>query len=208
VRLKIPSWLIIRHRSTYTYLGWAGLYFLLGIWLLLGGRVAKVFGEVLYADILINLVSPVILSGGGTIAAMVKDRFQGFFGLAWPFLIITCTVTILLPGIWIFKMGGWGTLFSAGLFFSRINWFFLQRQEDFEIRHLFTRGMLGPFLFFAPALIITCLITGRQRLSLYNTDWVPLFGVIYFTAQAAFEEFMLRRAMDKPVATLDDRRTL
>jgi len=198
--LRLPASLKIRHRSTYGYLGWAGMYLLLGIWLLCGGRVAKMFGEALYADILINFVSPWVLSGAVVIDTMMENRFQGFSGLAIPFLMITCVVTIVLPGIWIFKMGGCGTLFSGALFFTHINWFYLRRKQDLPLKYIAARGMLGPFLFFAPALIITCLVTGRQRLSLHNTDWVALFGIIYFISQAVFEEFMLRRVMEvKPV---------
>lgn len=206
--MKLPAWLNIKHKSTYTYLGWAGFYLLLGVYQGLVGRISTTFGEILGADILINIASPIILSGGGTIATMVQGGFKGFFGLAWPFMIITCVVTIVLPGLWIFKMGGWGTLFSAALFFSRINWLFLQRDGDLEIRHLYTRGILGPILFLTPALITTCLVMGRRSLSMHATDWVPLFGVIYFTLQAAFEEFMLRRAAEKQNNSSENRRTL
>jgi hypothetical protein len=59
---------------------------------------------------------------------------------------------------------------------------------------MFARGLAAPFVFFAPALIVSCLWVGRSTISIGETDWVPQFGVVYFGIQAWFEEFMLRRA--------------
>ncbi|MCU0607511.1 MAG: hypothetical protein MUF78_08880 [Candidatus Edwardsbacteria bacterium] len=199
----MPSpWWHIRHRSAYTYLAWAGLYLLLGFWQWLGGSVPVVFGQNLAADIVINIASPWVLSGLVTIATLAESRFLGFSGWAWPFFAITCVLTIVLPGLWIFKMGGWGTLLGAALFFTRANWFILRRQQDVSLVLLFARGIFGMFAFFAPALVITCLVLGRNTLGLHNTDWVPLFGVIYFVAQAAFEELMLRRVAARSFPSL------
>ncbi|MRR09670.1 hypothetical protein EG831_06280, partial [bacterium] len=85
-------WWRIRHRSTWSYLAWAGLYLLLGFWQWLGGRVPVVFGENLAADIVINIASPWVLSGLVTIGTLAESRFRGFSGWAWPFLAITCVV--------------------------------------------------------------------------------------------------------------------
>jgi hypothetical protein len=188
------TWWHIRHRSTYTYVAWAGLYFLLGAWMFFGGRISRVFGENLGADIVINLASPFILGGGLIVANLVDERFAGVPWLAWPFLAALCGATIVVPAMVIFHLGGWGALLGAALFFSRVNWFFFKRSHDIGWLHLFARGLWGPFAFFAPALAITCLVLQRNTVSVHQTDWVPLFGVIYFCAQAGFEELMLRRA--------------
>lgn len=200
--IHIPPWCHIRHRSTYTYLAWAGLYLLLGVWMFFGGRISRVFGENLAADIVINIASPWVLSGLVTIGTLVESKFRGFSGWAWPFFLITCVLTIVLPGLWIFKMGGWGTLLGAALFFTRANWFILRQKQDLSLMLLFARGVFGMFAFFAPALVITCLVMGRNTLGLRHTDWVPLFGVIYFCAQAAFEELMLRRVAARSFPSL------
>jgi hypothetical protein len=90
-------------------------------------------------------------------------------------------------------MGGWWIVPGAMLFFSHVNWMFMSRGDKSTIL-LVVRGLVGPFVFFAPALVISCFYVGRNTLGLGNTDWVPLFGTIYFGLQAGFEEFMLRRA--------------
>lgn len=183
-----------RHRSPYYYLVWAGLYLTLGILALAGVRVPLFFGKNLAADVLINMVSPFILAGGAMLASVIKDRFQGVPWLAWPFLVGLWALTIWMPGVLLFKLGGWAVLLSALLFFSRVDWFFLQQGGDRHTLVMFARGLLGPFVFFAPALIISCLWVGRDTISINQTDWVPQFGVVYFSIQAWFEEFMLRRA--------------
>ena len=191
MKLPLPYF---RHQSSQLYLGWAALYLGLGFLALAGVPVPLFFGQSLTADIMINMASPFILAGGGMLAAMARDRFRGVPWLAWPLMLGLWAGTILLPGLWLFKLGGWAVLLTAALFFSRINWFFLQEGDDPHTKLLFARGLLGPFVFFAPALVITCLLLGRRTLSYRDTDWVPMFGVIYFAIQAWFEEFMLRRA--------------
>ncbi len=57
-----------------------------------------------------------------------------------------------------------------------------------------SRGLLGPYVFLAPALIVSCLVLGRNTISIHQTDWIALFGIVYFLTQAGFEEFMLRRS--------------
>jgi hypothetical protein len=183
-----------RHRSPYYYLAWAGLYLILGLLALAGVPIPLFFGRNLAADVMINLASPFIFVGGGFLAGVLADRFRDVPWLAWPFLLGLWALTILLPGLWLFKLGGWSVFLTALLFFSRVDWFFLQQGGDRHTLVMFARGLAAPFVFFAPALIVSCLWVGRSTISIGETDWVPQFGVVYFGIQAWFEEFMLRRA--------------
>lgn len=169
--------------------GYAGL----GIYQLCGGVIAKTFGEGLAADAMINMVSPFVLAGGGTVAALIASKSKGTPWYAYPFLLLLFGVTIALPGAILFHLGGWALLLSAGMYFSKVNWFFLVRDDRQAMGMMFARGLLGPFIFFAPALVVSCLVLGRNTISIDQTDWIAIFGVIYFAAQSVFEEFMLRR---------------
>lgn len=119
-----------RHRSPYYYLAWAGLYLVLGI---------------------------LALAGGAMLASVIKDLFKGIPWLAWPFLAALWALTIWMPGALLFKLGGWGVLLSALLFFSKVDWFFIVDGGDKHSLVMFARGIFRPFVFFAPALIVSCL---------------------------------------------------
>jgi hypothetical protein len=170
--------------------GYAGL----GVYQLLGGKISTVFGEGLAADAMINMVSPFVLVGGGTVAALISSKFKGTPWFAFPLLLALFGLTIAFPGALLFHWGGWALLLSAGMYFSKVNWFFLIRDDRQVMGLMFARGLIGPFVFLAPALVVSCLILGRNTISITETDWVSIFGIVYFLTQMIFEEFMLRRA--------------
>ncbi len=181
------------HRSTIAYVAWAAGYAGLGVYQLCGGRISTAFGEGLAADAMINMVSPFVLAGGFTVTTLIDSRFRGTPWFAYPFLLVLFGLTIALPAALLLHWGGWALLISAGMYFSKLNWFFLIREDQKTLGMLFARGLFGPFVFLAPALIVSCLVLGRNTISISQTDWVSLFGIVYFLAQAAFEEFMLRQ---------------
>jgi hypothetical protein len=178
--------------STISYLGWAGLYFVLEFFRRTGWLVPISFFELLNTDFFINLVSPFVIAGSGL---FIGNLSKGWRPQAWvgSLLIASfCAATILIPLSILWKMGGWSVLLSAGLFFSRVNWFRFAAGGDTAGIYLFARGLAGPFLFFAPALLVTSWVFRRETLGPENLDFVPFFGVLYFLMQAAFEEFILR----------------
>ena len=197
LRTPLGEWKLPVHVSSITYAAWAVGYAGLGVYQLCGGTVSRTFGEGLAADVMINLVSPFVLAGGVTAAALIGSNFKGTPWFAYPFLLALFGLTIALPGAVVFHLGGWGLLISAAMYFSKINWFFLLREDDQQLGMLFARGLFGPFIFFAPALIVSCLVLRRNTISITETDWVPLFGIVYFLTQAGFEEFMLRKGANK-----------
>lgn len=180
-------------RSTVIYIAWAVAYAGLGFYQLSGGRISTAFGEGLAADAMINMVSPFVLSGGYAITSLFDEKLKGTPWFAYPFLLVFFGLTIALPAALLLHWGGWTLLISAGMYFSKLNWFFLVREDHRALGLLFARGLFGPFIFLAPALIVSCLALGRDTISIRETDWVALFGIVYFLAQAGFEEFMLRR---------------
>lgn len=183
-----------RHASTWNYLGWAALYLFVGLHQLSGGHISKEFAEIIFIDFLINLASPFILGG---IVFLNHHLGSGIRGIKRHEFVVIGSVfsaTILLPGIFLFEIGGLVLFLSALLFFVRLGWYGPLKERGKVLSMLFIRGLAGPFVFFVPALLISTIAVGRSTLETTETDWVALFGVIYFLLQAAFEEFMLRRS--------------
>jgi hypothetical protein len=180
--------------STISYIAWALLYALLLVFGWFHAGVPRLFAGILLADVIINIVSPFIIGAGGFLAALLLKRGVRVPWGAYPFLLLAFLLGIAVPVAVLFRFGGWLLLAGAFLFFMRVNWMYMERGADRWTVHLLVRGLVGPFAFFAPALVISCLYVGRNTLGLENRDWVPLFGVIYFGIQAGFEEFMLRRS--------------
>jgi len=189
------------HPSTLSYIAWALFYALLLAFGWFGAQVPRLFAEILLADIVINMVSPFIIGGGSLLftllAGALARRGTRLPLSAYPFMLGCAVFGIAIPGAVMFHMGGWWILPGAVLFFSRVNWMFLSKGDHYT-GLLMIRGMVGPFAFLAPALVISCLTVGRNTLGFENTDWVPLFGTIYFGLQAGFEELMLRRIASRP----------
>ena len=75
-----------------------------------------------------------------------------------------------------------------------VGWFGVAKEKLKSVALLFVRGLVGPFLFFAPSLVVATIVVGRSTLTLDETDWVAVFGIVYFMIQAVFEEFLLREA--------------
>ena len=187
--------------STLSYIAWALLYALLLAFGWFHEAVPRLFAEILLADIVINMVSPFIIGGGSLLfrflGAVLAPRGTRVPLSAYPFMLGCAVFGIVIPGAVLLHMGGWWILPGAVLFFGRVNWMFMS-QGDHHTGLLVIRGLVGPFAFFAPALVLSCLYVGRNTLGLENSDWVPLFGTIYFGLQAGFEEFMLRRIAARP----------
>lgn len=188
------SSLFPRHSSTWSYVGWAGLYLCVGLYQSAGGSIPEDFAELLFADFFINLVSPFILGGG---ALLVVYLGRGSAGVKWyevVILAIVSVVTLVIPAVVLFGVGGLVLFLSALLFFAKIGWFGVAKEKIKSVALLFVRGLVGPFLFFAPSLVVATLAVGRSTLQLDETDWVAVFGIVYFLIQAVFEEFLLRKA--------------
>ena len=180
--------------STISYIAWALLYALLLVFSWFHGTVPQLFAGILLADFIINFLSPLVIGAGGMLAALLLKRGVKIPPAAYPFLLLAFLFGIAMPVAVMAHLGGWMLLAGAVLFFMRVNWMYMSRGADRWTAHLILRGLVGPFAFFAPALVISCLYVGRNTLGLENSDWVPLFGTIYFGIQAGFEEFMLRRS--------------
>jgi hypothetical protein len=189
--------LLPRHSSTWSYVGWAGLYLFLGIYQLVGGKISPEFGEVFYIDFFINLVSPFVLAGGAFVVVQLDRGMKGVKWHEWFVFVVVFVVAIVIPAIVLFGVGGVPLFLSGLLFFLKLSWYGPAKEKGKTIALLFIRGIAGPFVFFAPALLISTLAVGRSTLTTDESDWVALFGVIYFLLQAVFEELLLRKA-EKP----------
>lgn len=197
-----------RHKSTWSYVAWAGLYLFTGLYQLAGGRISGGLAEIFYVDFFINLVSPFVLAGG----AFVFLRFdEGFRRVKWHelfVLLVVFVVTIVLPAVVLFGVGGAPLFLSALIFFTKFSWYGPAKERGKSLALLFIRGVAGPFLFFVPALVVSTLLVGRSTLSIDETDWVAVFGVVYFLIQAVFEELMLRKTEGSIPATREETGTL
>jgi hypothetical protein len=186
--------------STVSYIAWALLYALLLAFGWLGAEPPRLFTDILFADFIINLVSPFIIGGGSIVFALaagaLANRGKRFPPGAYPIMLAALVFGIVVPAAVMLHVGGWWILPGAALFFSRVNWMFMAN-KDGRTAMLMIRGVVGPLAFFAPALVLSCLYVGRNTLGLENTDWVPFFGTVYFGLQAGFEEFMWRQAEKK-----------
>jgi hypothetical protein len=180
--------------STVSYILWALLYALLLAFGWFHARPPRLFAEILLADVIINFLSPFVIGAGALLAAFLLQRGAKPPWSAYPFLLLFLLLGMVVPAAVMLHIGGWLLLAGALLFFMRVRWARLVRGGDRWAAHLMIRGLVGPFAFFAPALVISCLYVGRNTLGMENTDWVPLFGTIYFGIQAGFEEIMLRRS--------------
>ena len=178
--------------STWSYIAWALIY--AGLWLIPVKSVPELFAEILAADFFINITTPFLVGGAAFIYSILAKRGARLSWKAWLLVAGTASVCLLVPLIIIFDAGGWRLLAGAVLFLSRLGWFFHRTGEGREIVIVFLRGLVGPWLFMAPALVISGIAVGRQTLGFENLDWVPLFGLIYFGLQAGFEELVLRRS--------------
>jgi len=177
--------------STWSYVAWAVLY--AGLWLIPAKSIPVLFAETLGADFFINISTPFLVGGTAFLYSVLAKRgWQRLRWTVWLFLGGAALVCLIVPLIVIFDAGGWSWLAGTLLFFSRLGWFFHRTGQTREIAIVFARGLAGPWLFMAPALLISAWVVGRNELGFQNLDWVPLFGLIYFGIQAAFEEFMLR----------------
>ena len=186
--------------STVSYIAWALLYALLLAFGWFGAALPHIFADILFADFIINLVSPFIIGGGGIVFTLatgaLADRGKRLPPGAYPIMLAALVFGIIVPAAVMLHLGGWWILPGAVLFFSRVNWMFMGRRDG-RTAMLVLRGLVGPFAFFAPALVLSCFYVGRNTLGLENTDWVPFFGTVYFGLQAGFEEFMWRQAEKK-----------
>jgi len=182
------------HPSTLTYIAWTMLYGALTVFSLFRRAVPRLFAEILLADVVINMVSPLLIGAAALLAGALAKGSPTAPWTLYPLLILGVGLLLIFPVALSLHLGGWWMLAGAALFFGHLNWIFLRRRAGNYIALLAVRGIAGPFFFFAPALIIACLYVGRNTLGMENTDWVPIFGTVYFAIQAGFEEFMLRRA--------------
>lgn len=191
---RILKQLLPRHNSTWSYVAWAGLYLFAGLYQLAGGRVSGDLAGVLYADFFINLVSPFVLAGGALVLVQVSEGIKRVKWHEWFVLLVIFAVTIVLPAVVLLGVGGTPLFLSALLFFSKFSWYGPAKERGKSLALLFIRGIAGPFLFFTPALVVSTLLVGRSTLTMDETDWVAVFGIVYFLIQAVFEEFMLRKS--------------
>jgi len=182
-----------RHASTWSYLGWAGLYLCVGLYQSIGGSISEEFAELFVADFFINLASPFILGGGAVLAVWLGGGTSGTKWYELILLTVVFVVTMVIPAAVLFGVGGLPLFLSALLFFSKVGWLGIAKGKGKLVALLIVRGFAGPFLFFVPSLLISTVVVGRSTLGLNETDWVALFGVIYFLIQAIFEEFLLRK---------------
>ncbi|MDI6738876.1 MAG: hypothetical protein QME74_00750 [Candidatus Edwardsbacteria bacterium] len=165
-------------------------------------KVPVVFAETLVADFLINLGTPFIVGAAGIVYVVFSERTRPVPWYGWPLLAALALACVGIPFGILYQAGGWLLVTSTALFFSHAGWFFHRRKDARGAARLFIRGLFGPWLFMVPALLLSCLYVGRNDLGFDNTDWVPLFGMIYFGIQAGFEEFMLRNSGDKAPSSL------
>ena len=190
---RILKLLLPRHTSTWSYVAWSGLYALVGIYQLAGGRISSDLGGLFFVDFFVNLVMPFNLLGVALVVAQFSEGFTEVKWSEWFVLVIVFLVTIVLPAVVLVGLGGLPVLFGAVLFVSKFSWYGSAKERGKTLFLLFARGIGGPFLFFAPALLVSTILVGRSTLAFNETDWVAVFGVIYFLTQAVFEEFLLRR---------------
>ncbi len=180
--------------ASWIYAGWALLY--AATWLLphFGQQIPVWFAQTLAADFLINLGTPFLVAGSGLVYLAFTERPRRVRWFIWPLLALIAAACTAPPLMVLHKAGGWLLLTSTLLFFTHAGWHLHRHRDAVGLGLLFARGLFGPWLFMVPALVISGVVVRRQTLGFENTDWVPLFGVIYFGIQAAFEEFMLRQA--------------
>jgi hypothetical protein len=197
------STLTPRHSSTLSYLGWAGLFLGAGLYQLGGGVISDDFAELLYADFFINLASPFILGGGAILVLRFTRDSRRVKWYEIVILTVVFAVTIAVPSVILLGVGGWPLLLGAALFFSKVGWFGVVKERAKTIALLIVRGFAGPFFFFLPALLVATTVVGRSTLGINETDWVAVFGTVYFLIQAAFEEFLLRYAENTDFGSSD-----
>lgn len=178
--------------STLSYLAWSGLYLVFEFLRHQGWTVDLCLFDTLHADFAINMVSPFLLVACGFFVAYLPASWKPRELFVSLLIGLFCGSLILLFMSLLWNMGGVSLLLGAVLFLSRVNWLRFVAGNDLGGIYLFARGLVGPFLFFAPALLIVSLVFGRENFGYENLDFVPLFGTIYFFLQAIFEELMLR----------------
>jgi|GEM_PF-2078667 hypothetical protein len=181
--------------SSWVYAAWTLLYAMLWLFPLNGGKIPRVFAETLAADFLINLGTPFIIFGAGMVYMAFTERPRRVKWFVWPLLVLLALGCVGVPFTLLYKAGGWLLVTGTVLFFTHAGWFLHRHQDGVGLGMLFARGLLGPWLFMVPALVVSALVVKRQTLGFENTDWVPLFGIIYFGIQTAFEEFLLRMVL-------------
>jgi len=177
-------------------LAWAALYAGAGVWWLARHDLPEIFTAAVYYDVIVNLLAPWILAPGLMLYGLWKARdFFRSFKAALGGLAVVAACGLLLWGtaVILHQYGGWSFVVAIPVLFSKVPWrdFFANRREQ-GLALLMKRSMLVPFACFAPALIASCLVLGRRTLDNSTGDWVGLFGVLYFVAQAALDWALLR----------------
>lgn len=191
--------------STWSYIGWGVLYLTLWLvpvpWL----PLPEVFAATVVADFFINGATPFLLIGAGLVYALVTARTTQVPALVWPLVVGLTAVCVVVPLVMLLEVGGWLLLASTALVFSRAGWLLRRSGDARGVAMLLARGLLGPWLFMLPALGLSCLYMGSVQLGFANTDWMPLFGFVYFALEAVFEELMLRRSETQRLAPSSER---
>ena len=197
----LPPWMP-RYGSTRQYLFWACLYAALG---LLRGPwttpVLRFFGIMVGVDVILNFWGVFLIPASlfvwaffeGVVEAVARSKPRE---VPWVRGLIAISVPLgllLLLGWMVAESLGWIALAFVLLFYAKLNWYAIHKEQGLGVPLLLAaRGLAGIFVFFVPALIISSWYVGRNSLSSHRPDWVPLFGVIYFTLQAVWEEVVLR----------------
>jgi hypothetical protein len=181
--------------SSWVYAAWTLLYAALWLFPFNGEKIPRVFAEILAADFLINLGTPFIVFGASMVYLAFTEKPRRVRWFIWPLLALLAAACVGIPFGVLHKAGGWLLVTGTVLFFTHAGWFMHRHKDGVGLGLLFVRGLFGPWLFMVPALMISGMVVKRQTLGFENTDWVLLFGIIYFGIQTAFEEFMLRKVM-------------
>ncbi len=190
-------WVSRLHHSTWSYIGWAFLYAGLEVAAPARSSSRRLFAEILGVDFMVNTAMPFLIGGAAGLTTLFAKQQKKVPWPAWVLAGGSASACLIAASLIIFRAGGGLALAGALLFLSRLGWFYRRTGKARDIGMAFARGLFGPWLFMAPALVISAVVVGRQTLGFSNLDWVPLFGLIYFGMQAGFEEFMLRR-IEKP----------
>jgi hypothetical protein len=154
-----------KHASTWTYILWAAIYLLLEILRRRGVKTPRLFGEILGIDVIMNFLTPFIFIGSLFFSIVLSSRTAG---VPWVQIVAAAAfplALLLYLSFFVLEAGGVGLLVGTVIFYTRIN---------------------------VPAMVLSSWSVGRHSLTLARTDWVPLFGIVYFSLQAVFEEILLR----------------